>query len=683
MVSLPLGIFAWQNPDIFLQRFTEVQDGDVTVTLTESLWRHVQMFFIHGDYGNLRYNIPGRPYFTWPEAPFLLLGAGLAVWGLFHEKRPVVKTAYAIIALSPLMILPSVVSVAGLPPSHMRSLGMVPLIFLMVAIGAEWALGWVLKRVSWKAVLGGLLAVLFIGALSVGRDYFQWAQRADLFAQADGDLAAAALWLQDNAGDRLVYVGSYHREHPTIMALYGDTVTWLGLDSLVLPPVGIEGIAVFAQNAHPPQQWLEYLQPIEDERIPLIGGIPAFWAYSVHGIERTIPPDAPQNAYITMLEPMFTPIPSGATGTITLMWKINADVPFYSLRPVVRVVDWNGITIALTDPYLINTNTWREGEIILQDIPLSIPPATPSTRYTVQVTWVDRASGTFLTDTDGGIVQSFPDTLWVNRLRTPPDVSPQNRVDTVIQDGVMLRGWDSLPTQLHTGESLTVALYWDAVPQEAARDNVLVTATFNDIVLGDEQGIYPPPDLWQDGEVNRTYFVWRIPPDMPVGESELTVTVNDVSFVLGTVNIVGQPRIYTAPSVETVLDAAFDGQISLYGYTLDESNNDLSLMLVWQALRVPDANYTVFVHLLDADGQIACGDCQRDTMPQNYAYPTLFWDAAEYVVDEYLFTDIPSHVDTIRVGLYDQSTGRRLYISTIQNGIIHDYIAIKATMRNP
>jgi hypothetical protein len=87
------------------------------------------------------------------------------------------------------------------------------------------------------------------------------------------------------------------------------------------------------------------------------------------------------------------------------------------------------------------------------------------------------------------------------------------------------------------------------------------------------------------------------------------------------------------------------------------------LVLVWQALQAPAADYTVFVHLLGADG--SCAPCiwQQDAMPQQNQYPTTRWHADEIVVDEYLLKIPPETAAgeyLLEVGLYLAENGRRL-----------------------
>jgi len=105
-------------------------------------------------------------------------------------------------------------------------------------------------------------------------------------------------------------------------------------------------------------------------------------------------------------------------------------------------------------------------------------------------------------------------------------------------------------------------------------------------------------------------------------------------------------------------------RIRLLGYTLADAaaapGDRLALVLYWQAPVPPGTDYTVFVHLLDEEGQIRG---QGDGPPAGGFYPTSHWDPGEIVVDSrQVAVDAGAPPGTYRlvVGLYVLSTDRRL-----------------------
>jgi hypothetical protein len=118
------------------------------------------------------------------------------------------------------------------------------------------------------------------------------------------------------------------------------------------------------------------------------------------------------------------------------------------------------------------------------------------------------------------------------------------------------------------------------------------------------------------------------------------------------------PILADAPRV------SFGGQLRLLSAQLDRSTyrpgDTINLTLDWQAARLPEQDYTVFVHLVDEDRQIAA---QADSQPQQARYPTSWWDAGEVVIDSHAI-GIPatahSGVYHIEIGLYQLVSGQRL-----------------------
>ena len=86
------------------------------------------------------------------------------------------------------------------------------------------------------------------------------------------------------------------------------------------------------------------------------------------------------------------------------------------------------------------------------------------------------------------------------------------------------------------------------------------------------------------------------------------------------------------------------------------------MTLHWQALREMTEDYTVFVHLTLADGQLVS---QQDVQPLGGAKPTTSWTPGEMVDDPYELA-IPvgalPGAYWLWVGMYSQNTMKRLPI---------------------
>ena len=113
------------------------------------------------------------------------------------------------------------------------------------------------------------------------------------------------------------------------------------------------------------------------------------------------------------------------------------------------------------------------------------------------------------------------------------------------------------------------------------------------------------------------------------------------------------------------LEANFEGQALLTGYASDQrmasAGQMLHLELRWRALAPMEADYTVFVHLLDGADEVRS---QRDSQPVGGLRPTSSWQVGEEVRDHHA---LPLPPETgpywIEVGLYQPETGKRLTIA--------------------
>lgn len=111
------------------------------------------------------------------------------------------------------------------------------------------------------------------------------------------------------------------------------------------------------------------------------------------------------------------------------------------------------------------------------------------------------------------------------------------------------------------------------------------------------------------------------------------------------------------PDTPTVgLNAEFGGQIKLNGYTLDSNR----LTLFWQAITQPQTDYSVFIHLRNAQNATVA---QWDRQPLEGAYPTRLWQPAETLADPLTLSlpaDLPPGDYRLAIGLYRLDTLERL-----------------------
>jgi hypothetical protein len=107
----------------------------------------------------------------------------------------------------------------------------------------------------------------------------------------------------------------------------------------------------------------------------------------------------------------------------------------------------------------------------------------------------------------------------------------------------------------------------------------------------------------------------------------------------------------------------FGNSIELMGYAVEPSKlkagEPATVKLYWRPLRASNDYATVFVHLLDKQGQIVA---QHDAQPVNNAYPVPIWQPGTVIVDEHellLPRDISGGGLSLVAGLYDPGTLER------------------------
>lgn len=116
------------------------------------------------------------------------------------------------------------------------------------------------------------------------------------------------------------------------------------------------------------------------------------------------------------------------------------------------------------------------------------------------------------------------------------------------------------------------------------------------------------------------------------------------------------------------LDVVLGDQVRLLSYDLAGpvvSGERLSLTLYWQALRSPSEDYTVFVHLLGADGSLLT---QHDAPPLHGVYPTSRWVPGD-VFTQRIDLAIPADAQP---GTYDLLVGMYTYPDVIRLPVASD-----------
>lgn len=262
--------------------------------------------------------------------------------------------------------------------------------------------------------------------------------------------------------------------------------------------------------------------------------------------------------------------------------------------------------------------------------------------------------------------------------------SPQVAADVSVESVGRLAGY-SLETpeaggpvlRLKPGGPLWINTFWQATGR-AYEDYELTMYLIDDAGRRWGQADGPPlagaypTSLWRaDEQVADGRLLW-VDPLAPAGRYWLAVAFYDITtgrrlpvtggsdpdtLRLGPLKV---PLTSAEQPPTPVVESARFGQVAvLVGYQLEQQATQGTVTLYWQAGNPDGKDYTVFVHLLDAQGRLVAG---HDGPPCEGRYPTGIWEPGELVADSHPLTtiDLASGVYSVEVGMYLLTSGERL-----------------------
>jgi hypothetical protein len=251
---------------------------------------------------------------------------------------------------------------------------------------------------------------------------------------------------------------------------------------------------------------------------------------------------------------------------------------------------------------------------------------------------------------------------------------------------------------LDAGEDLPLKLYWrtDSPVTEDLAMYIHIYDTRGEL-LGQwdaypGNGLYPPA-LWQPNEI--IVDEYRVPVTVPafyppLGRIEVGMAPVGSSRVLPARNPQGEtitPSLTqfkfsrpTRPRTSPLFDIGDQFKLASLGLLAQRAREEITLDLnakevvplkpgdvlnvgaLLQARRIPEADYTLFAHIVDKDGNIIA---QQDAQPLDNSYPTSLWNENEEV-GSILRIDIPLDAlgaHTLEFGVYNAKDLQRLPIT--------------------
>lgn len=265
---------------------------------------------------------------------------------------------------------------------------------------------------------------------------------------------------------------------------------------------------------------------------------------------------------------------------------------------------------------------------------------------------------------------------------------------------IELLGYELDRSTLRPGESSTITLYLRSlVPVEESHimGVHLLAPDFKSYGMDNffpGKGSYVDAE-WRPGEIVKETARIRLLPDfpapayaqiqillfdpevglLPVVTGEGTPLPNQAA-IFGRIRVI--PAVWPTYEIEDRRQYTVGKGISFEGFTLigeSRPSSTLELLLYWKSLERVSADYQVFVHLVDASGEIRA---QADGPPREGFYPTSVWMPGDLVEDLHQLK-LPENLEAggyeIRIGMYLLDSGERLLIMDPQ-GQMSDFIRL-------
>jgi hypothetical protein len=244
--------------------------------------------------------------------------------------------------------------------------------------------------------------------------------------------------------------------------------------------------------------------------------------------------------------------------------------------------------------------------------------------------------------------------------RHAPAVPAGARLDIPAGDVTLLTA-EFDRAQAAPGDTLHVTLMWQANSDGAYAPEAACSLDLLPAVDGPAAQSYPlPPPVpqWATGEIWRSQHRITLPATLEGGPCTWAVSGCTSALVpVGQIEITAPSRTFTEPPVQRTVGATLGELATLIGFSVDGTplspGGSLTATLVWKAEQTAETSYHVFLHMLDAEGQIVA---QSDSVPARWSRPTTGWLPGEYILDSHELI-LPSGVDP---GIYSLSVG--LYV---------------------
>ena len=435
------------------------------------------MLSVRGDL-NGRHNLPGRPVFDPPLAVFALIG--LAVIAARY-RRP--ESVLALLWLAT-MFLPGILSRES--PHQLRTAGIIPIVYVLPAIGLIAAAGWTKRVIALKNVTlaYGFIVLLLIWSIgnSTRAFFVDWAGAQNT---ADSFLGAQRIagQLVEGGGQTstAVFATPMYRGEPASSLIFGQTTDRLdmrffsGRYCLAIPREGhvqylltrdTRGPWEFAQNAlethkistaldQNGEPWVEVYELDADELLHLQPSRPT--------------PAALGDQFTVLGYDMPKSIRAGEPTSARVYLQIDKPFPrqanFQFFAHLVNIED-NSTPALFHIDSCVGDTYWKTGDRLLIEIPIILDPDVKQGTHRLAFGMWDKFDDERLLVRDGA-GKPIGDALYLGPSRVVGDAGPphepQHELSIQVGEAIGLRGYDQSGAGIVPGGNIRLTLYWEVL----------------------------------------------------------------------------------------------------------------------------------------------------------------------------------------------------------------------------
>ena len=250
-----------------------------------------------------------------------------------------------------------------------------------------------------------------------------------------------------------------------------------------------------------------------------------------------------------------------------------------------------------------------------------------------------------------------------------------------VYPGLEVPSTSTLPVPVAQGDTVTIAIRWHTLAPIDKNYSIAAVLLAPDGTVLAQHHTYPglglrPTRYLTGGDTFVDTYPLQIESDVtePVvaravislfdfnSESRAGIPAVDalgteVTAIVGRIKVI--PKTWPQHDPGQTVRVNFADTIALVGYDLNRQAEDSSLTLYWESIGPVNEDYNLFIHLLDAEGNVIA---QADAPPTNNAYPTSWWASGETIADTRSLPLEPA-VNRLRLGFYNLDSGERLTVN--------------------